>query len=118
MRASASIGRFDVDAPAIPQQRTFPKSSSICARLAVFERRAMHPAGRIILAALAAFILWTLVRAFRRGVIYSGGYGFALDDSPMLFTLAAIVHAFGALFFAYLAAGYEMAGFARLFGWS
>ena len=78
----------------------------------------MHPAGRIILAALAAFILWTLVRAFRRGVIYSGGYGFAIDDSPMLFTLAAIVHAFGALFFAYLAAGYEMAGFVRLFGWS
>ena len=77
----------------------------------------MPPASRIILAALAAFILWTLARAFRRGVIYSSGYSFALDDSPMLFTLAAIVHAFGALFFAYLAAGYELAGFARLLGW-
>jgi hypothetical protein len=77
----------------------------------------MHPAGRMILAALAAFIVWTLVRAFRRGVIYSRGYSFALDDSPMLFTLAAIVHAFGALFFAYLAAGYQMAGFTRWFGW-
>jgi hypothetical protein len=76
----------------------------------------MHPASRIILAALAAFILWTLVRAFRRGVIYSGGYSFALDDNPMLFTIAAMVHAFGALFFADLAAGYEMAGFVRLFG--
>jgi hypothetical protein len=70
----------------------------------------------MILAALAAFIVWTLVRAFRRGIIYSGGYSFALDDSPMLFTLAAIVHAFGALFFAYLAAGYQMAGFTRWFG--
>jgi hypothetical protein len=78
----------------------------------------MHPAGRMILGALAAFILWTLVRAFRRGVIYSSGYSFALDDSPMLFMLAAIVHAFGAVFFAYLAAGYEMAGFARWIGWS
>jgi hypothetical protein len=77
----------------------------------------MHPAGRMILGALAAFIVWTLVRAFRRGVIYSRGYSFDLDDSPMLFTLAAIVHAFGALFFAYLAAGYEMAGFTRWFGW-
>ena len=77
----------------------------------------MHPAGRMILGALAAFIVWTLVSAVRRGVIYSRGYSFDLDDSPMLFTLAAIVHAFGALFFAYLAAGYEMAGFTRWFGW-
>jgi hypothetical protein len=77
----------------------------------------MHPAGRIVLGALAAFIVWTLVRAFRRGVIYSSGYSFALDDRPMLFTLAAIVHAFGAVFFAYLAAGYQMAGFARWIGW-
>ena len=77
----------------------------------------MHPAGRMILAALAAFIVRTLVRAFRREVIYSRGYSFALDDSPMLFTLAAIVHAFIAAFFAYVAAGYEMAGFARWFGW-
>ncbi len=77
----------------------------------------MHPAGRIILGVLAAFVMWTLVRAFRRGVIYSRGYSFALDDSPMLFTLAAVVHAFCAAFFAYLAAGYPMSGFARLFGW-
>ena len=77
----------------------------------------MHPVGRIILGAFAAFIVWTLVRAFRRGVIYSRGYSFALDDSPMLFTLAAIVHAFIAVFFAYLAAGYEMAGFVRWIGW-
>jgi hypothetical protein len=73
----------------------------------------MHPAGRIILGALAVFILWTLVRAFRRGVIYSDGYGFSLDESPMLFTITIIVHALGALFFAYLSAGYEMAAIAR-----
>jgi hypothetical protein len=77
----------------------------------------MHPAGRIILGALAAFIVWTLVRAFRNGVIYGQGFSYSLDDDPMLFTLAAIVHAFGAVFFAYLAAGYPMAGFARLLGW-
>jgi hypothetical protein len=35
----------------------------------------------------------------------------------MLFTLTAIVYAGGALFFAYIAAGYEAAGFARWFGW-
>jgi hypothetical protein len=71
---------------------------------------AMNPTGRIILGAL--------VRAFRRGVINSSsGYSFTLNDSPMLFTLTAIVHAGGALFFAYIAAGYEAAGFARWFGW-
>jgi hypothetical protein len=78
----------------------------------------MNPTGRIILRALAAFILWSLVRAFRRGVINSSrGYGFTLDDSPMLFTLTAIVHAGGALFFAYIAAGYEAAGITRWVGW-
>ena len=73
----------------------------------------MNPSGRIILGALALFIFWTLVRAFRRGVIYSDGYGFSLDENPMMFTLAVIVHTLGALFFAYLAAGYEMASIAR-----
>jgi len=77
----------------------------------------MHPAGRFILGALAVFILWTLVRAFRRGVIQSRGYSFTLDDSPMLFTLCVMVHASGALYFAYLAAGYPPAGFARLMFW-
>jgi hypothetical protein len=72
----------------------------------------------IILGALAAFILWSLVRAFRRGIIKStSGYSFTLDDSPMLFTLTVIVHAGGALFFAYIAAGYEAAGITRWVGW-
>jgi hypothetical protein len=52
----------------------------------------IHPVSRAILGALAVFILWTVVRAFRRGVIYSDGYGFSLDESPMLFTIAIIVH--------------------------
>ena len=73
----------------------------------------MNPAGRIVLGALAVFILWTVVRAFRRGVVFSDGYGFSLDESPMLFTLAIIVHALGALYFTYLAAGYEMVAIAR-----
>ena len=78
----------------------------------------MNPSGRIILGALAAFILWSLVRAFRRGIIKStSGYSFTLDDSPMLFTLTAIAHAGGALSFGYLAAGYEAAGITRWAGW-
>jgi hypothetical protein len=97
----------------------FPKSSDVCARLAAFEQySAMNPSGRIILGALAAFILWSLVRAFRDGIINSTtGYSFTLDDSPMLFTLTAIAHAAGALFFAYIAAGYEAAGIIRWVGW-
>jgi hypothetical protein len=45
------------------------------------------------------------------------GYSLALDGSPMLFTPTAIVHAGGALFFAYIAAGYEAAGITRWVGW-
>ena len=78
----------------------------------------MNPYGRIILGALAVFILWSLVRAFQRGRISStSGYSFTLDDSPMLFTLIAIAYAGGALYFAYLAAGYDAAGFVRWIGW-
>jgi hypothetical protein len=58
------------------------------------------------------------VRAFRRGVIRSPAGGrFTLDDSPMLFTLTALAQAGVALYFAYLAAGYEAAGFIRWIGW-
>jgi len=78
----------------------------------------MNPFGRIILGALAAFILWSLVRAFRRGIINStAGYSFTLDDSSMLFRLTAIAHAGVALYFGYLAAGYETAGITRWVGW-
>jgi hypothetical protein len=97
----------------------FPKSSDVCARLVAFKQYgAMNPSGRIILGALVAFILWSLVRAFRDGIITSTiGHSFTLDDSSMLFTLTAIAHAGVALFFANLAAGYEAAGFARWLGW-
>jgi hypothetical protein len=78
----------------------------------------MNPFGRIILGALAAFTLWSLVRAFRRGIIGSASGGsFTLDDSPILFTLTAIAHAVGVVYFAYLAAGFEAAGFIRWIGW-
>ena len=77
----------------------------------------MNLGSRILLAALAIFILWTVVRALKRGVVYSRGYSFRLDDSPLLSTLAVVVHCLGAMFFAYLAGGYDMAGFARLCGW-
>jgi hypothetical protein len=97
----------------------FLKSSDAWTRLAAFKQySAMNPSGRIILGALAAFILWSLVRAFRRGIIKStSGCSFTLDDSPMLFTLTAIAHAGGALSFGYLAAGYEAAGITRWAGW-
>jgi hypothetical protein len=78
----------------------------------------MNPSGRIIFVAFAVFLLWSLIRAFRRGVIGStSGYSFRLDDSPILFTLTAIVHAGLALFFVYVAAGYDASGFTRWIGW-
>jgi len=66
----------------------------------------MNPSGRIILGALAALILWFLVREFRDGIINSAtGYSFTRDDSPMRFTLTAIVHAGGVLFISIYCSG-------------
>ena len=57
----------------------------------------MPPIGRVVLGALAVFMVWTHI-----------------NDQPMLFSLTAAVHVAGAVFFAWLAAGGDIAGFWRL----
>src|SRR4051812_38281840 len=52
-----------------------PRHTAVCRDRAEGEE-AMHPASRIIVAILAVFVLWTVVRAHRRGVDYSRGYSF------------------------------------------
>ena len=74
----------------------------------------MPPVGRVVLGALAVFMVWTLVRALRGGTIFSQGSAFDINDQPMLFSLTAAVHVAGAAFFAWLAAGGDIAGFWRL----
>ena len=70
--------------------------------------------GRVILGALAIFTVWTLVRALRSGTIFSQGAAFDVNDQPILFSLTLAVHAVVAVFFAWLAAGGDIAGFWRL----
>jgi hypothetical protein len=70
-----------------------------------------NPIGRTIAALVAAFVVWTVVRAFRQGVIYDNIYSFSLDESPMLFSIAVISHMLGAAFLLSVAAGYDQATF-------
>jgi hypothetical protein len=70
-----------------------------------------NPIGRTIAALVAAFVLGTLIRAFRQGAIYDDMYSFNLDESPTLFSIAVIGHAIGAAFLLSIAAGYDQATF-------
>jgi hypothetical protein len=69
----------------------------------------MGPISRVVMAAFAAFVVWTLVRAGRRGVIYSGGWSFDSNERPMLFALCYLVHVLLVAMFLGLAAGYTPA---------
>lgn len=73
-----------------------------------------NPIGRAIAALLAAFVVWTLVRAFRRGVISDDMWTYSLDDNPMLFTIAAVAHGLGVAFLVFIAAGNDPASFWHL----
>ena len=74
----------------------------------------MHPVGRIVLGAFALFIVWTLVRALRRGTIFSRGTGYDVNEQPMMFALVAASHVIIICLFGWLAAGGDIAGFWRL----
>jgi hypothetical protein len=72
--------------------------------------------GRVILGLLAVFIAWTILRAWRSGQVFSNGWGYSLDDQPILYTLTMAAHAGGVVWFLWLAAGYDTASFLHLFG--
>lgn len=59
----------------------------------------------LLMGAFAAYIAWTLVRAWRDRIIFSDGIGYDLDEQPMKFASTAAMHGVGALLFAWLAAG-------------
>jgi hypothetical protein len=74
----------------------------------------MHPVGRIVVGVFALFIVWTLVRALRRGTIFSRGTAYDINEQPMMFPLVAASHFLIICFFGWLAAGGDIAGFWRL----
>ena len=73
----------------------------------------MRPVAVLMMGAFAAYIVWTLVRAMRDGVIFSDGIGYELDAQPVTFASTAAIHGVGVLLFAWLAAG-GVADFYRL----
>jgi hypothetical protein len=52
----------------------------------------------------AAFVMWSLVRALRDGVIFSDGIGYDIHQQPTKFASTAGLHGTGALLFVWLAA--------------
>jgi hypothetical protein len=68
------------------------------------------------MASLAVFIAWTMLRAFRTGQVFSRGSGYTTDDQPTMFALIMLSHALMIFFCLWLAAGYDLQGFLRLFG--
>ena len=74
-----------------------------------------YPA-RALMAALACFVAWTMIRAWRSGTIFSQGIGYSADEQPAIFALGLVAHGFCVAFLLWLAAGYDRASFFRLFG--
>ena len=72
--------------------------------------------GRVVMGGLAIFVTWTMIRAFRSGEIFSDGRGYTLDQQPMIFAFAMVAHGFIIFFCVWLAAGYDIQSFLRLFG--
>ena len=78
----------------------------------------MPLSARALTACLAVFIVWTMVRGFREGVVYDEGQAIEEDQSPMMFAVSMAVRGGFVVFFLWLAAGYDSASFARVFGLS
>ncbi len=64
----------------------------------------MPPVAGFMMGAFAAFIVWTLVRAVRDGVVFSDGIGYNIHEQPTKFASTVALHGTGALLFASLAA--------------
>ena len=64
----------------------------------------MPPVAGLMMGGFAAFIMLTLVRALRDGVIFSDGIGYDIHEQPTKFASTAALHGTGALLFAWLAA--------------
>jgi hypothetical protein len=52
-----------------------------------------HPA-RALMAALAVFVVWMMIRACRSGTIFSEGTAFSAEEQPALFALGLAAHGF------------------------
>jgi hypothetical protein len=74
------------------------------------------PVTSFMMGAFALYIVWTLVRALRNGIIFSDGVPYNANERPMMFASMAAVHGGGALLFAGLAADGGIPGLWQLIG--
>lgn len=74
-----------------------------------------YPA-RALMVALAVFLVWTMIRAYRSGTIFSEGTAFSAEQQPALFALGLAAHGFIVAFLLWLAAGYDQKSFFHLLG--
>jgi hypothetical protein len=74
-----------------------------------------YPA-RGLVADLACFVIWTLIRALRSGTLFSEGWAFSADEQPAIYALGLAAHGSIAAYLLWLAAGFDSHGFFRLFG--
>ena len=70
----------------------------------------------LMMGAFSVFIVWTLVRALRSGVIFSDGVPYDVNERPRMFASMAAIHGIGAVLFAWLAASGGLAGVWPQFG--
>ena len=64
----------------------------------------MPPVAGLMMGGFSAFVMWTLVRALRDGIIFSDGIGYDIHQQPRKFASTVALHGTGALLFAGLAA--------------
>jgi hypothetical protein len=62
-----------------------------------------YPA-RALMAGLACFVIWTMIRALRSGKILSDGGAFSADEQPMMFSLGVAAHSLCVAYLLWLAA--------------
>ena len=62
------------------------------------------PVASFMMGAFAVFIMWTLVRALRSGIIFCDGVPYDFNQRPRMFASMAAIHYGGVLLFVWLAA--------------
>jgi hypothetical protein len=58
----------------------------------------------LMMGAFAVFVMWTLVRALRSGIIFCDGVPYDFNERPRMFASMAAIHCGGVLLFVWLRA--------------
>jgi hypothetical protein len=76
----------------------------------------MPALGRVVMGALAVFVGWTLVRGFRRGIVYDQGRAYEREARPVMFSAIVVGHVALMALCVGMAAGYSFVECLRIAG--